>query len=151
MTWRSCIASSSAACVFGGVRLISSASSTFVNTGPRRKIELAAAQRRSLPVTSDGSMSGVNWMRRKSSPSARDRADASSVFATPGTPSSSTCPPSETAASAVAVICSWPTTTFSTSPVTASYKSRTRASYAAPPVRRASARPAAMPSSSVSS
>ena len=35
-TWRSCIASSSAACVLGGVRLISSASSRFVNTGPGR-------------------------------------------------------------------------------------------------------------------
>ena len=36
VTWRSCIASSSAACVFGGVRLISSASSTLVKTGPGR-------------------------------------------------------------------------------------------------------------------
>ncbi len=33
---RSCIASSSAAWVFGGVRLISSASSSPVNSGPRR-------------------------------------------------------------------------------------------------------------------
>ena len=31
------MASSSEACVFGGVRLISSASSRFVKTGPRRK------------------------------------------------------------------------------------------------------------------
>ena len=37
VTWRSCIASSSAACVFGGVRLISSASSTPVKIGPGRK------------------------------------------------------------------------------------------------------------------
>ena len=35
-TWRSAIASSSAAWVLGGVRLISSASNRFVNTGPRR-------------------------------------------------------------------------------------------------------------------
>ena len=34
VTWRSCIASSSAACVFGGVRLISSASTMFAKTGP---------------------------------------------------------------------------------------------------------------------
>ncbi len=34
LTWRSSIASSSAACVLGGVRLISSASSRLVNTGP---------------------------------------------------------------------------------------------------------------------
>ena len=37
MTWCSCIASSSAACVLGGVRLISSASITFAKTGPRTK------------------------------------------------------------------------------------------------------------------
>ena len=35
-TWRSSMASSSAACVFGGVRLISSASSRFVKIGPSR-------------------------------------------------------------------------------------------------------------------
>jgi hypothetical protein len=37
VTCRSSIASSSADCVFGGVRLISSASSRLVNTGPSRK------------------------------------------------------------------------------------------------------------------
>jgi hypothetical protein len=35
----SCIASSSAACVFGGVRLISSASSRLVKTGPGRNVK----------------------------------------------------------------------------------------------------------------
>ena len=40
MTCRSSIASSSAACVFGGVRLISSASSRFVKTGPGAEREL---------------------------------------------------------------------------------------------------------------
>jgi hypothetical protein len=35
--WASCIASSRAAWVFGGVRLISSASRTLVKTGPGRK------------------------------------------------------------------------------------------------------------------
>ena len=34
VTWRSCIASSSAAWVLGGVRLISSPMSTLVKTGP---------------------------------------------------------------------------------------------------------------------
>jgi len=34
VTWRSPIASSSAACVFGGARLISSARTTLANTGP---------------------------------------------------------------------------------------------------------------------
>ena len=37
-TWRSSIASSSAAWVFGGVRLISSASIRLVKTGPSRKV-----------------------------------------------------------------------------------------------------------------
>jgi hypothetical protein len=37
LTCRSSIASSSEAWVFGGVRLISSASSRLVNTGPSRK------------------------------------------------------------------------------------------------------------------
>ncbi len=36
VTWRSCIASSSAACVFGGARLISSARRRFVKIGPGR-------------------------------------------------------------------------------------------------------------------
>ena len=70
LTWRSCIASSSAAWVFGGVRLISSASNRLVNTGPGRN---ASSPDRSVivPVRSDGSMSGVNCTRRKSTPIAR--------------------------------------------------------------------------------
>ena len=66
VTWLSCIASSSAACVFGGVRLISSASRTLVKTGPGRK---TSSPPRSVivPVRSEGSMSGVNCTRRNSS------------------------------------------------------------------------------------
>jgi hypothetical protein len=62
--------SSSAACVFAGARLISSASSTLVKTGPRRMRSAAivplpagAGSSTAWPVMSDGSMSGVNWMR----------------------------------------------------------------------------------------
>ena len=62
-TWRSCIASSNADWVFGGVRLISSASSTLVNTGPGRKPS-SPPRRVIVPVRSDGSMSGVNCTRR---------------------------------------------------------------------------------------
>ena len=40
VTCRSCIASNSAACVFGGVRLISSARMTLENSGPFEKAEL---------------------------------------------------------------------------------------------------------------
>ena len=41
---------------------------------------------------SAGSRSGVNWMRRAEQPSAVANAFTSVVFATPGTPSSSTWP-----------------------------------------------------------
>ena len=40
VTWHSCIASSSADCVFGDARLISSTSRTFVKTGPGPELEL---------------------------------------------------------------------------------------------------------------
>ena len=69
MTWRSCIASSSAAWVLGGVRLISSASSNSVKIGPRvsEKLEVWKLNR-FVPMMSAGIRSGVNWMRPKSSP-----------------------------------------------------------------------------------
>jgi hypothetical protein len=70
VTWRSCIASSSAACVLGGVRLISSARTTFAKTGPFRNRNSRSPVERSswitsVPVMSDGMRSGVNWMRLK--------------------------------------------------------------------------------------
>ena len=43
VTCRSCIASSSAACVFGGARLISSASRRLVKIGPGAELEVAVA------------------------------------------------------------------------------------------------------------
>ena len=43
VTWRSCIASSSAACVFGGARLISSARRRFAKIGPGRNSNSARA------------------------------------------------------------------------------------------------------------
>ena len=93
LTCRSSIASSSAAWVFGGVRLISSASSRLVKTGPGRKENsLERASKTSEPVTSPGIRSGVNCTRLVSTSSAAARARTSSVFATPGTPSSRTWP-----------------------------------------------------------
>jgi hypothetical protein len=71
VTLCSCIASSSAACVRGGARLISSASTMFANTGPRTKRKARCppplSSRISVPVMSLGTRSGVNWMRRNSS------------------------------------------------------------------------------------
>ena len=57
------MASSSAAWVLGGVRLISSASRMLVKTGPGRKAS-SFPRRVSVPVRSEGSMSGVNCTRR---------------------------------------------------------------------------------------
>ena len=64
VTWRSCIASSSDAWVFGGARLISSPSTRLAKTGPGRN---TSSPRRGSkiaePVTSDGIRSGVNCTR----------------------------------------------------------------------------------------
>ena len=85
VTCRSCIASSSAACVFGGARLISSARRRFVKIGPGRNSKSASRWFQiEEPVTSDGIRSGVNWIRLKPMlvTCANDR--AASVFASPG-------------------------------------------------------------------
>src|ERR1035437_2262712 len=94
----SCIASSSAACVFGGARLISSASTMLANTGPfvNWKVRLPvpwSSSSSSVPVMSLGIRSGVNWMREKDWSSASATVWMSSVFASPGTPIRMTCPP----------------------------------------------------------
>ena len=70
VTSYSCIACNSAAWVFGGVRLISSASTMLAKTGPRmkRKLRLPLAgswSMISVPVMSLGIRSGVNWIRRE--------------------------------------------------------------------------------------
>jgi hypothetical protein len=62
----SAIASSMADCTFGEVRLISSASTMCAKMGPARKKNLLVlGSKIVVPVTSEGSRSGVNWMRRK--------------------------------------------------------------------------------------
>ena len=68
VTWRSCMASSSAACVFGGARLISSARSRLAKIGPGRNSKSASRWFQiDEPVTSAGIRSGVNWTRAKRS------------------------------------------------------------------------------------
>ena len=61
---RSCIASSSADWVLGGLRLISSASSSSAKIGPlvRVKVEVWKLNRLA-PRMSPGVRSGVNWIR----------------------------------------------------------------------------------------
>src|SRR5829696_1464144 len=64
--------SSSAACVLGEARLISSTRSRFAKTGPGRKSNSFVRWSKTLtPVTSDGSKSGVNWMRENEQSSER--------------------------------------------------------------------------------
>ena len=68
VTCSSAIASSSADCVFGVARLISSASSTCANTGPRAKTNSrwpSCSMSMRVPVMSAGIRSMVNWMRLK--------------------------------------------------------------------------------------
>ncbi len=116
LTCRSSIASSSAACVLGGVRLISSASSRFVNTGPWRNSNTAVrASYTREPVTSPGIKSGVNCTRLNSRSSAAAIARTSSVLATPGTPSSSTWPRHNSAITSPETTESWPTTALAIS------------------------------------
>ena len=116
VTWRSCIASSSAACVFGGARLISSARRRWVKIGPARnsKSPLAWFQI-DEPVTSAGRRSGVNCTLLKPSPQASANVRAVSVLARPGTSSSSTWPSPRTPSSTSSSCSRLPTTARSTS------------------------------------
>ena len=93
----SCMASSRAAWVFGGVRLISSASRMFVKIGPlMKRYSLcpldSSTSRISVPVMSEGMRSGVNWMRRNCRSSTSATVRIIIVFARPGMPIIRTCP-----------------------------------------------------------
>lgn len=69
VVWRSCMASSSAACVLAGARLISSASTSEAKIGPSRKCASRVVRSSTvLPVMSAGSTSGVNCTREYDSP-----------------------------------------------------------------------------------
>ncbi len=85
-----------AACVFGGARLISSASTMLANTGPwtnwNSRRPSAVSWRMSVPVMSIGIRSGVNWMRLNFSDIVSASLLTSSVLASPGTPISSAWP-----------------------------------------------------------
>ena len=70
VTCRSCITSSSADCTFAGARLISSASRKLQKTGPSSVSKSAELGRKTrVPTRSDGTRSGVNWIRWKLPPS----------------------------------------------------------------------------------
>src|SRR5688572_18721077 len=125
----SCIASSSAAWVLGGVRLISSASTMFAKTGPRvnlkkRRPVAWSSSSTSVPRMSVGIRSGVNWIRRKERRTASARVRISSVLASPGTPSSSACPPARKTVSSSSTVAAWPTMTLPISARSASSRPR---------------------------
>ena len=87
------MASSSADCVFGVVRLISSASTILVKSGPGLKTNSPRlGSHTETPSTSEGSMSEVNWMRWNEAPMDRASPEASVVLPTPGTSSIRRCP-----------------------------------------------------------
>src|SRR3954466_1374455 len=120
MSWRepatvtccSCMACSSADWVRGLARLISSAIRSWPKIGPgmKRKARLppTPSSRTSLPRMSEGIRSGVNWMRRASSPSTVPSASTSLVLARPGTPPRIPCPPHSTVISVRSTTSSWP-------------------------------------------
>src|SRR5262245_10298716 len=92
-TCASFMASSRLDCVFGVVRLISSARMMLVNSGPGLNTNsLVFGSHTETPSTSDGSMSEVNWIRWNSAPIERASAAASVVLPTPGTSSMSRWP-----------------------------------------------------------
>ena len=110
MTWRSCIASSRAACVFGGVRLISSASRMLVKIGPFDEAELAPARLGLVEDVGAGDVRRHQVGRELDAVELQvedlgERADTSSVLASPGTPTSRQCPPVKMAARICSMTC----------------------------------------------
>ena len=88
VTWRSSMHSSNADWVLGEARLISSPTTMLANTPPGRNSNSRVFWLKTeTPVTSDGSRSGVNWIRRTEESMLRARALLSIVLPTPGTSS----------------------------------------------------------------
>ena len=85
VTCFSCMASRSAACVFGGALLISSDRSRLQKIGPGLNVNSPFfASYMLVPVMSAGSKSGVNWTRLKSHPRASAKVFVIRVLARPG-------------------------------------------------------------------
>src|SRR5215211_6640016 len=112
VTWCSCITSSRADWTLAGARLISSASRKLQNTGPSSVSKPPWSGRQILvPTRSEGTRSGVNWMRWKLPPNTWAKVAMVRVLASPGTPSSSRCPPDNNATRTRSSMPSWPTMT----------------------------------------
>ena len=121
LTECSSIASSSADCVRGVARLISSARRRCVKIGPGANSIVrrpsAAWLIMLVPVMSAGIRSGVNWTRRNLRSQARASASSIIVLPSPGTPSTRTLPPITSAVSVCSMTSSYPTITLPISDV----------------------------------
>src|SRR6185295_668333 len=131
----SCIASSSADCVLGGVRLISSARTMLPKMGPGTNTILrwpvaGSSCTRSVPVMSLGIRSGVNWMRENLRSSTLAIVRMRSVFARPGTPTIRLLPPTKSDRSTWSTTASWPTICFLSSATMRFRPSRSRSARA---------------------
>ena len=115
------MASSSADCVFGGVRLISSASTMLPKIGPGTNVQrrwpvVGSSSMMSVPVMSEGIRSGVNWMRLNARPSVCAMVRTISVFAVPGKPVIRQWPPTNSEIRIWSSTSSCPTITWRTWP-----------------------------------
>src|ERR1700686_3161060 len=114
--WRSSMASSTAACVRGGLRLAWAARSRSVKSGPRCSAKLLVERLSTLlPMMSAGIRSEVHCTRRNSRSNSRAKLLMTSVLAIPGTPSSRAWPPHKTVSRHWLIISSWPTITLASS------------------------------------
>ena len=112
VTCRSSMASSRADWVLGDARLISSPMTMLANTAPGlNSNSRSRTLKTETPVMSDGSRSGVNWMRRTEQLTDRARAFASTVLPTPGTSSMSRWPSARRTTSAVSATSALPSMT----------------------------------------
>jgi hypothetical protein len=82
-----------------------------MNVNRRRPVS-GSSWRMSVPVMSDGIMSGVNWMRRNERLEIRATVLTSSVLASPGTPMSRTCPRANRPVRSSSTTSSWPMMTL---------------------------------------
>src|SRR6478609_6606543 len=113
VTCPSSIASSSADCVLGEERLISSAMTMLAKIAPCLNSNSRSTGLKTLtPVTSPGSRSGVNWMRRTVASTDAASARASMVLPTPGTSSMSRWPSASRQTSALRTASGFPSITW---------------------------------------
>ncbi len=116
VTWRSSMASSSALWVLARRAVDLVAQQHIGEDRALAQPELAVPiSKTCVPITSEGIRSGVNWTRLNSAWVRAAIVLAISVLAVPGTPSSSTWPPLNSAIRMWVKGSSWPTSTFAAS------------------------------------